>query len=321
MAHTTGNAHRALAVEGVLAIRSTFLPFVRAIAVATGISLLAFRVRFLTKGGAVAASAVGSAVFAGAGIRGSATLVSYFLTSSLLGRLTQPETFTQQRGNQRDATQVFANGGVPAIIALLQLGDTLHNSPPLQAAYASAVAAAAADTWATEIGGRYGRHPRSIVTGRSVTPGTSGGVTGTGLIAASAGSALVATVASCGMAAQRTTHPLFRRIATASLAGILGCLADSFAGAVFQEAFYCERCDVTTEGSVHDCGIDANHLRGIPGWSNDMTNVLGILVGAAVGFGTTAWLDADAPSNMGSVAFTARTESDHAELRRNGAPL
>jgi uncharacterized protein (TIGR00297 family) len=285
MAHTIGIAHRAHVVVGVLAISPRFRLLGRAFTIAVGIAWLAYHLRFLTRSGAFAASIVGIAVFAGTGTRGSLTLMSYFVTSSLLGRLPRGRAPAQQRGNQRDAVQVFANGGIPAILASVQFAKGTSIFSALEVAFASAVAAATADTWATEIGGRYGANPRSIVTGRHVSPGTSGGVSVVGLGAAAAGSVMVAATAISGNSGHKLKTSQFSSFVATSTAGIAGSLADSLAGATFQEVRFCGCCLLSTEHLVHDCGNKTRLVRGVPGWNNDVTNVVGILSGVIVGIG------------------------------------
>jgi uncharacterized protein (TIGR00297 family) len=237
----------------------------------------------LTKSGAIAALIVGTAVFAGTGFRGSIALVGYFLTSSLLGRLPRAVAFTQHRGGQRDAVQVLANAGIPALLAVLHLAASAKRHPTLAVAYSSAVAAAAADTWATEIGGRYGTIPRSIVTGRPVTPGTSGGISHAGVYAAAAGSALIAAIAISNPSSPKSSNSRQFHFVAIFAAGITGSIIDSLAGALFQEVRFCQICSNSTERSVHDCGAETSRIRGVPGWNNDVTNVVGILSGMIVG--------------------------------------
>ena len=57
--------------------------------------------------------------------------------------------------------------------------------------FAGAFAAAAADTWGTEIGTLAGGPTRQVWSGRRVPPGTSGGVSGAGTFGALAGAAAV----------------------------------------------------------------------------------------------------------------------------------
>ena len=91
--------------------------------------------KWLTPGGLVAACAVGAGVTWGLGLPGLALLTAFFLTGSVLTQL------AERRGPSRNARQVLANGGVALLAALL--GSW--------AGAAGAIAAAAADTWATEI--------------------------------------------------------------------------------------------------------------------------------------------------------------------------
>jgi uncharacterized protein (TIGR00297 family) len=210
-------------------------------------------------------------------MRGSAALISYFATSSLLGRLPGAETAPQQRGNRRDAVQVLANGGVPSLLALAA-ATSERNRPLVLTAFAGAVAAAAADTWATEIGTRYGGAPRSLLTMRPLSPGASGGVTSTGLAAAIAGSLLVALVAT----ARRPSRSMVEPALAIVIGGIAGSLVDSLLGAAVQEVRYCPACNAETELAVHGCNTPTQYLRGAPWCNNDAVNAMSIAVGAAL---------------------------------------
>src|SRR5213075_292916 len=101
-----------------------------------------------------------------------------------------------------------------------------------------------ADTWATELGTLSPAPPRSILTGRIVHAGTSGGVTPLGLLAGLAAAAVVAGVPGWP----------WQAALAAFAGGIAGCLADSLLGAALQVRRRCERCGMATEQVVHRCG-------------------------------------------------------------------
>lgn len=224
--------------------------------------------------GAIAATFVGGTVVAGTGFRGGAALVAFFASSSLLGRLPRSgDIGEQRRGNERDAVQVLANGGVATLLALAQ--TIAPPSAQLWTAYGGAVAAAAADTWATEIGSRWGGAPRSIVTFRSVAPGASGGITIAGLGASVAGALAIAAVLGPDRATNSAPH-----IIAVTLGGLAGSLTDSLLGATLQEVRWCDACRKETEALVHQCGATTYPLRGQPWCTNDTVNLLATIVGA-----------------------------------------
>jgi uncharacterized protein (TIGR00297 family) len=169
--------------------------FVAGTIAAAVVALVARRSRALSADGAVAATFVGGAVSGGMGARGGGALVAFFASSTLLGRLPQSSAVQEQRrGNERDAVQVLANGGLAALLALAAELAPATVRPALRAGFGGAIAAAAADTWATEIGSRWGGRPRSLATLQPVAPGASGGVTIAGLAASLVGAACIALI-------------------------------------------------------------------------------------------------------------------------------
>ncbi|HEU5465411.1 MAG TPA: DUF92 domain-containing protein [Gemmatimonadales bacterium] len=167
--------------------------------------------KWLTTGGVVAAIAVGCATGWGLGWRGVVLLFAFFISGSLLTRLAGGS------GGQRTYRQVLANGGVAALAALL-------GSWPIAA---GALAAATADTWATEIGSFSPRAPRLITTWQPVTKGTDGGVTLLGTAGGISGALFIA-----GSAAL-----LFAPAMAVVWAGVAGMFVDSALGATIQGKF------------------------------------------------------------------------------------
>ncbi len=231
-------------------------------ALAAAIATAALRTRALTLGGAAAAFVVGTTVFAVGGWPGATVLLSFFVPSTLLSRLSAGS-------RPRSAWQVLANGGVPAACAAL--------APRLGAAwgagFAGAVAAASADTWGTEVGMRFGGRARSILSLRPVEAGRSGGVTLWGSAATVAGALCVA------QASQRAGVAPWRAVAAG---GVVGALCDSILGASIQELRWCASCARECEAQLHDCGAHTALRRGLPGFNNDAVNFAATLCGAAV---------------------------------------
>jgi len=164
-------------------------------------------VKWLTPAGAAAALAVGTATVIGVGWRGLLLLLAFLVSGSLLTK----------GGGQRNARQVLANGGAAAAAALL-------GSWP---AFAGAIAAAASDTWATEIGAHSRTPPRLITTWASVTKGTNGGITLRGTAGGVLGAAVI------GALSWFLGHPGLSAVVVAG-AGVAGMLIDSILGATVQ---------------------------------------------------------------------------------------
>lgn len=157
-----------------------------------GIAVPAQRLGMLTGGGTVAAVVVGSLIFGFGGWRWAALLFLFFATSSVLTRWHRASKPHPEHQRGRSADQVLANGVVATALAVW---FGLSPSATIAAAFAGAIAAATADTWATEIGLLSRRPPRLITTGRIVAPGHSGGVTWMGTAGGLTGAALISVVA------------------------------------------------------------------------------------------------------------------------------
>ncbi len=93
--------------------------FLLAIIIAT----LAYSAHSLTKSGAVAAALVGAVVFGLGGWQWAVLLLIFFITSSALSRLFKnhkkglDEKFS--KGHERDAGQVFGNGGLATVFVFI----------------------------------------------------------------------------------------------------------------------------------------------------------------------------------------------------------
>lgn len=222
-------------------------------------------------GGAIAAVVVGTLVYGSGGWPNATVLLAFFASSvvlSRLGRARKASLVDLQKAGARDETQVFANGLLAAVFAMFALGGNSF----WQIGFVAAFATAAADTWATEIGTLSKGTARSIITGKPVAGGLSGGITIAGTAAALAGALFVALVA------------YFTQASTALLAitvgGFTGAMLDSLLGASVQALRHCAGCSRLCENDPHVCGADTTLVRGVSWMTNDSVNFLATLGGS-----------------------------------------
>ena len=203
-------------------------------------------------------------------------LVAFFLSGTGLSRIGARRKAEILDGivaknRSRDVWQVLANGG---LFTAAGLASIVSPAPVWLVIGIGALAASAADTWATEVGTLLGGEPRSIISGKTLPAGTSGGVTLAGSAAAAGGAAFMAT------AALLAGWPVPLYVAIAS--GVAGAFADSLAGALVQERRWCSACRAPTERTVHVCGTRTGRVGGIAGFDNDVVNLVCSFVGALV---------------------------------------
>lgn len=200
------------------------------------------------------------------GIGGSSWIIpvlTFFLTSSLLSKISPAHKTNISKSSQRDMFQVLANGGIPLLVAVMYFYTGISW---LYLVYLAGIAAATGDTWATEIGGFSRKDPRHILTFKPVSKGTSGGVSIIGTTGAMLGAALISF-----------TGYMFGlnifSLVIITFSGFTGSIIDSILGATAQSRFICGTCSKTTEKKVH-CTLPATHLDGLLWIDNDMVNFL-----------------------------------------------
>ena len=267
------------------------VPLSLAFAISVLVAVAAWKGNALTVSGAVAAAVVGSvALHARLGF--GALLIAWFLLATVVSKFGGTQKRERMRGivdkgNRRDATQVLANGGVFALLALfvmiLPAWGSAHGAlaAPMGAAAlgaAGSLAAAGADTWATEFGVLTGGAPWSLRTRSRVPPGTSGAVSVTGCLAMVVAAALMAVLAMVFevVPADGTS---FRAV---FLGGMSGAMVDTIIGATMQEVRWCPRCAQHTEQQLHECGTRTVRSGGISICTNDFVNFVCAVTGAVV---------------------------------------
>jgi uncharacterized protein (TIGR00297 family) len=225
-------------------------------------------------------------------------LLTFFVSSSFLSKLLALEKKEAQervaKGSTRDVHQVLANGSAGLVVAIIYAISSFAGVPswiPLSAAFSviAAFAAPNSDTWSTEIGMLSTSKPRWILDlHKVVEPGTSGGVTRKGTLAAAAGALLVAgtgfllgTAFGLFSVLEPRHWFAFTLVATAAF---LGSIVDSVVGATVQASFRCQSCGKETEKRVH-CSKPTTLLRGTKWIDNDTVNFIASAFAAAATLG------------------------------------
>jgi uncharacterized protein (TIGR00297 family) len=239
------------------------------------VAVFAYAAHWLTKSGALATLVLAVVVYGFGAWAWTVPIVTFFMTSSLLSKVGRArkvqfkETF--EKSGARDWAQVLANGGVAGALALLSAFFPLVESYPL---YLAAVAAAAADTWSTEIGVLARGRVISVVSLKPVPAGTSGGISIVGTLGGVLGAATVAVSAFAW-------YGEFRTAVVILVAGVAGSVVDSLLGATLQARFRCPVCLRETERKRH-CGKETELVGGVRWIRNDVVNVACTLIGAVV---------------------------------------
>lgn len=245
------------------------------------ISWTARTFQVLTIKGMWAATLIGGILFASGQWAWSALMVMFFISSSVLSNINahlQPHfPASSVKSGFRDWGQVAANGGLGAALAIISIAKSGWIWPTI--AYTGAMAAVTADTWATELGGWSPTQPRLITSWKKVPPGTSGGITLIGTLAALAGSGTIALTSILVF----PEFSFLKFMVLLTIAGTTSSLFDSLLGATLQGMYRCPTCDLITEQHPHHhCQTPTRHLRGWTWLNNDAVNFLASLVGASL---------------------------------------
>ncbi|KOR90464.1 DUF92 domain-containing protein [Paenibacillus solani] len=245
----------------------------------------AYRKRSLSGSGAAAAILMGTIYYGAGNVFWFGTLLLFFITSTLLSRYGKKRKADLEKSyaktGRRDAGQVFANGGIGMVLCLL------HAWVPSDLwvfLFIGVMATVTADTWATELGSLSRKPPRSVLNGKVLTAGESGGVSWIGSTAAAAGSILIGAggwllAVWSGMEADILPYVL-----AALAGGLVGAFADSYLGATLQVMYRCRVCGKSVEVSQH-CGEATERTHGYSLMSNDAVNLISSLLGGAAAYG------------------------------------
>lgn len=197
--------------------------------VTLGFAVLARVLRGVSPSGAVAGGVACFLLFAGAGPVAFVVLTALFVmtwVSTRLGHRRKLALGLAERREGRTAWQVLANLGVAAAgsVAYSVTGNRVW-----LIAMVAALAEAATDTVASEIGQVRSLYARMITTWEQVPAGTDGGITVSGNVVGMAAGVVISVIASVGGMIPRA------QLWIPAAAGFGGMLIDSILGATLQK--------------------------------------------------------------------------------------
>ncbi|MEI7694314.1 MAG: DUF92 domain-containing protein [Chlorobium sp.] len=254
------------------------------------LAVFSIKVKFLTNSGATATFLLGTTIFGIGGMEWTVPLLTFYLLSSILSKLGKKRKakfdLVFEKGSQRDADQVYANGGIAWVLMILY---SLNNDPAIYFAYLGTLAAVQADTWATEIGTLW-PNPKAwlLTTLKRVPVGTSGGVSFPGTSAAFFGSLLICASALAMNVKWLSSFGWLESLLLIGFSGLLASLVDSFFGATIQAQYFDpvrEKVTERTHSVAPDGSMVENRLiKGTPLVDNDVVNICCALSGSALAY-------------------------------------
>ncbi len=242
------------------------------------ISVVSYKLRFLSLNGSVGTFVLAVVIFGVGGWKWTVPILTFFVLSSLISKVGKERRkkfdLIFEKSSTRDIYQVFANGGIAGVVALIY---HFYPSEIFYYTYLATISSATFDTWATEVGTLFLSKPRLITNLKLVEPGTSGGVSVKGTLGGIIGSIAIFASATFWIKWE------FVKFLIVLVAGLIGSFVDSFLGATIQAQYRCKVCGKTTEKKFH-CDGFAELIRGKRWLNNDFVNFVCTTSGAFAGF-------------------------------------
>ena len=187
----------------------------------------AFVLNWLTIDGAAAATLFGIVALGFGGWTGAAITLAFFVSSSLISKDQFDDEGILTLTFRRDGIQVWANGFWFAFWLLIWF---LSKEPVFMVAAVTSMAFSTADTWGSEMGGHRIKGKTWLISSfKKVEPGTDGGISVAGTLAALVGAAFITAIF-------WVMNPDYQWVSllVVILGGFIGSMIDSLVGATIQ---------------------------------------------------------------------------------------
>ena len=186
--------------------------------------------RKLSRPAAIVGGVVALCLYTGFGAVGILLLGTFFVTASVATKIGAAEKLAigvaEKNDGLRTTGQVLANGGAAAILGIAAILAPLH-ADSFGVMAAAALASATSDTLSSELGSVYGKKFYNILTFKKDQRGADGVVSLQGSAWGVAGSAIISVLYGVALGFDVNVLWIF-------IAGIIGNLADSVLGALFE---------------------------------------------------------------------------------------
>lgn len=232
------------------------------------VAFLAYLKKSLTIDGLITATILGAVIYAFGGFVVWIALIMFFVSSSIITKI-------HERNNKdskgRNALQVIANSLITSMFSIIFY---ITKNDMFMIASVISVAASNADTWASEIGVLSKGKTYSIITFKVVEKGISGAVSRLGTLASFVGALFIGLVffTFYGITNEISVISLFYALII-TLGGFVGCLVDSYLGALVQAKYRGIQSGIITEKPFLE-GEKVVLSSGISWITNDAVNFL-----------------------------------------------
>ena len=242
------------------------------------VSIISYKLRFLDAGGSALAFLMGAVIFGFGGWVYTFPILAFFIFSSILSKIGKKRKkqyeASYQKTSVRDFYQALSNGGVATAVVLIAFFTEMEL---FYYVYVTSLAAANADTWATELGIFSKSKPVLITNLKTVEPGTSGGISLIGTSSSLLGSFIIVYIS------KLVSNFEIQHLIVLTIAGLMGSLIDSLMGATVQGQYKCNICEKQTESKIH-CQSNTNIIKGTPWIDNDLVNIFSIFSASLISF-------------------------------------
>lgn len=248
-------------------------PQILLIVIASLIVFFSYKKRAISLDGGLIAILTAQILYVFGGVHLDMALIAFFVLGSVASRFSNEEKEKIKKReraekNGRNRRQVVCNS-LPAV--LIAFYSYFGKDEILLLAYV-VFAAAAADTFASEIGSLTKGKVISLIGFKEVPKGLSGGVSLLGLVASLVGSLLLALFAGFEFG--------YHGVVFCFKLGFLGSIIDSILGSLFQKKYLAE--DGTLQDKANKKGDPV--VKGLPFVTNNLVNIVTLFIVTIVGY-------------------------------------
>lgn len=242
--------------------------FLQAILFGVLLGGISYKLKFLEAGGAIITFLIAVMVYGVGQWKWTVPILLFFFTASILSKAGKNKKrkydLLYEKNSNRDGFQVLANGGIAFLASLVYF---FSPASIWYAVFVVSLAAANADTWATEIGVFSKSNPRLITNFQMVAKGRSGAVSIFGTLGSLMGAFVVAA------SILSFSSGGWTQVVILTVSGLLASFVDSILGATLQAQYIDAKTGNWTERNTTD-GVANKLVHGCPRLNNDGVNFI-----------------------------------------------